>query len=297
MKYIITGSIGHISKPLSKALIDAGHELTIITSSAAKADEIKALGATPAVGSIEDRDFLNRTFAGADAAYLMIPPNWNPTNWLGWQKQIADNYVAAVKANNIKHLLVLSSVGAHMGTGCGPVDGIAYLEQQLAPLTEINIKFLRAGYFFYNLYSQTDMIKHAGFVGSTQPSDFRMVLTHTDDIAAAAAAHLVKPTFTGHSVQYVGSDDTHTWADITKALGAAIGKPELPYVELSDEQSYEGMVQAGLSPATANGYKAMGQALRSGDMLADYWQHKPATPGTLTVEEFAYQFATAYNAA
>jgi uncharacterized protein YbjT (DUF2867 family) len=296
MKYIITGSTGHISKPLTEKLVAAGNQVTVISSSDSKNAEIKAIGATAAIGSIEDRDFLTKAFAGADAVYLMIPPKWTVTDWMAYQKIVADNYIAAVKANNIKYVLILSSVGAHMGQGCGPVDGTSYLEREAAKLTGSNVLALRPSYFFYNLLSQVGMIKHAGFVGSTQPADFKLVLTHPSDIADAAAAELLTPSFTGHGYKNIASDDSNTWAQITKALGTAIGKPELPYVELTDEQSRQGMLQAGLSQTIIDGYVDMGKALREGKMQSDFWANPPKTLGKVKLADFVKEFAAAYNA-
>jgi uncharacterized protein YbjT (DUF2867 family) len=297
MKYVITGSTGHISKPITQQLTKAGHDVTVITHQAAKTAEIQALGAKAAVGSVENLPFLTQTFAGADAVYLMIPPKWDVAEWFTYQKQVADNYLAALVANNVKHVVVLSSVGAHMRKGCGPVDGSGYLEEIIAQHSNINTRVLRPTYFYYNLLSQINMIKNAGFVGSVQPADFKLGLTHTSDIADAAAAYLLNPTFTGFGIHYLASDDTHTWAEITKTLGAAIGKPELPYVELTDEQFVGGLKQAGLSQTIIDGYAAMGKALREGKMQADYWQHRPQIFGKIKLNDFAKEFAAAYSAA
>ena len=164
MKYIVTGSLGHISKPVATQLIGAGHEVTVITSKQENAAAIQAIDATAAVGSIEDAAFLQETFAGADAVYLMIPPNWAVTDWLAYQQQIANNYVSAVKANGIKYVVQLSSIGAHLRKGAGPVDGLAYLEQQLEQLKDVNVLFLRPSYFFYNLFNQINLVKSAGIL-------------------------------------------------------------------------------------------------------------------------------------
>jgi hypothetical protein len=56
------------------------------------------------------------------------------------------------------------------------------------------------------------------------------------------------------------------------------------------------MLQAGLSSTIAEGYLAMGKALRDGDMQADYWKNKPAKLGKVKLEAFAKEFAGAYNA-
>ena len=74
MKIIITGSLGNISKPLAQELVQKGHAVTVISSNPDKQKDIEAMGATAAIGSVEDVSFLAKTFTGADAVYTMLPP-------------------------------------------------------------------------------------------------------------------------------------------------------------------------------------------------------------------------------
>jgi len=71
MKIIVTGSLGHISKPLTRELVQKGHEVIVISSSPERKDAIEALGAKAAIGTMEDAGFLTATFTGADAVYVM----------------------------------------------------------------------------------------------------------------------------------------------------------------------------------------------------------------------------------
>ncbi|CAN5848105.1 NmrA family NAD(P)-binding protein [soil metagenome] len=294
MKYVLTGSTGHISKALAEKLIAAGHAVSIISSKADKADEITSLGATPLIGTVENPSFLAEAFEGSDAIYLMIPPKWDLTDWLDYQKKITHHYVDAIKKSNVKKLVVLSSVGAHMGVGAGPVDGLAYLESALNKLTDVDAVYLRPSYFYYNLLSMIPMIKNAGIMGSNQPASHTLVLTATTDIADVAALQLLSLNFKGKQIVYISSDEK-TWADITSTLTKAIGKENIPWVEFTDQQSMEGMLQAGLPETIAKGYTNMGAALRSGEMEADYWKNKPAQQGKVKLNDFAKQFAAAYN--
>lgn len=75
MKIVITGSFGNISKPLTQALVQKGHLVTVVSSNAERQKDIEALGAKPAIGSLENPEFLATVFAGADAVYCMVPPN------------------------------------------------------------------------------------------------------------------------------------------------------------------------------------------------------------------------------
>lgn len=294
MKYVLTGSNGHITSPLAQKLVAAGHTVSVITSKSDKKEAIEKLGASALVGSLEDGDFLKSAFAGADAVYLMIPTKWDVTNWIEYQTSLVVNMVNAVKANSVKNVLALSSVGAHMKKGCGPVDGLAVLEDHLAAVEGLNVKSLRPSYFFYNLFSMAGMAKHMGAIGSTQPADHTLVLTDTNDIADVAFEELNALNFNGFSVRYIASDE-RTWSEIASVLGAAIDKPELPYVEFTDEQSEAGMKQVGLAPAIVAGYVTMGKAIRSGEMEQDFRANRPAQFGKVKLEDFAKAFAVAYQ--
>lgn len=297
MKYVITGSLGHISKPVVDQLVKDGHNVTVITSSADRKTSIEALGAIAAVGSVEDTEFISSTFAGADAVYLMIPPKWDVTNWLEYQQKVADNYVAAIRANNVKYAVQLSSIGAHMRRGAGPVDGLGYLEEQLLQLTAVNVKMLRPSYFFYNLFSMIPLINSTNIMGANYGgTEEKLVLVHTSDIADAAYAALAGLNFTGHTVEYIAGDE-RTTDEIAAVLSQAIGKPGVPWVRFTDEQSLQGMLQAGLSPTIAEGYTTMGNAIFTGQMQEDYWKNRPAALGKINLEAFAAEFAAAYNAA
>jgi len=294
MNYVITGSLGHISKPIVEKLAKTGHSVTVITSKAENAPAIEALGAKAAVGSVEDADFVKTAFAGADAAYLMIPPKWGVTDWRGYQNKVADNYSNALQANHIPYAVMLSSIGAHMGNGAGPVDGLYDLEQKLKTVEGLNVKVLRPSYFMENLFNMVGMVKGMGIMGSNFGND-TLVLVHTSDIAAVALKNLMNLDFTGHQVHYVASDE-RTGAEIAAVLGGAIGKPETPWVVFSDEQGKQGMLQAGLNEEMAANYTTMGVALRNGTMQDDYFANRPATLGEVKLEDFAKnEFAPAFK--
>jgi len=293
MKYVITGSLGHISKPLTKELVKAGNQVDVITSKADNANAIEALGAKALVGSVEDAEFISKSFAGADAVYLMIPPTLTASHWFTYMKQVADNYVEAVQTNGIKNVVQLSSIGAHLRTGTGPVDGLGYLEEKLQAIPGINVMFLRPSFFFYNLFNQVGLVKNAGIFGANYGGEEKMVLVDTEDIASAAATALLQLNFTGINIQYIASDE-RTTDEIAKLLGEAIGKPGTPWVVFTDEQNEKGMLDAGLPPTVAENYTTMGKSIRDGLMQADYWKNRP-TLGALKLEAFAQRFAAAYN--
>ncbi|RTL58674.1 MAG: NAD-dependent epimerase/dehydratase family protein [Sphingobacteriales bacterium] len=296
MKYVITGGAGNISKPLTLALLKAGHDVIVIGRNAEHLKELTNAGAKAAIGSVDDVSFLTHVFAGADAVYTMVPPRMDITaNWKQTIGQVGKNYTEAIKANNIKYVVNLSSVGAHLADGCGPVSGLHIVEQELNSLTGVNVKHLRPMFFYANLLANVGMIKHMNIIGNNfGGTNFKFALVDTNDIADAAFEELSKLNFTGSSVRYIASDEVTT-DEIAKEIGTAIGNPELPWVTFSDEQAYGGMVQAGLTEEIAKNYAEMGHAISNGTMYADYWANHPSTLGKTKLKDFARVFATVYS--
>lgn len=293
MKYVLTGSTGNISQPVAQALIAAGHEVIVISSDANKKQTIENLGAKAAIGDVNDVVFLTQTFQGADAVYLMIPPIWTPKDWPAFMRQIADNYTQAIQDSGVQRVVQLSSIGAHLGYGTGPINGLAYLEKQLDRLN-IDVIHLRPSYFYTNLYSMVDLIKHAGIMGSNfGQADDQFVLVHPSDIATVAAKHLLALDFTGQSHEYISSD-VRTFSEIASAIGNAIGKTELPWVKFSDEDAMNGMLGAGLQKTIADGYLEMGQGIASGIVQEDYFTSGVKPQGKVKLEDFAKEFAGAF---
>jgi hypothetical protein len=212
---------------------------------------------------------------------------------LGYQKAVADNYVNAIESNKINHAVVLSSIGAHMGTGAGPIDGLAYLENALTKLSNVNVLNLRPSYFFYNLHQQAGMIKQAGIMGSNFGAEHTIVLTHTSDIAEVATNALLHLDFKGQSVKYIASDERKI-SEVASVLAESVGKTGTPWIEFTDEQSFQGMLQAGLNEEIANGYVTMGKAMRTKEMESDYWNNRPEKLGKVKLEDFAKEFAAAF---
>ncbi len=294
MKYVLTGSIGNISKPIAQQLINAGHEVSIITSKSNNIEAIEQLGAKALVGSVEDVAFLTSAFTGADAIYLMIPPKWDVKEWFTYQQEVANNFISAIQANQLKKVVVLSSVGAHMGRGAGPIDGLAYLESKLNELSDIQAVYLRPSYFYYNFFSMIPLIKNMGIMGSNMPADHNLVLTDTSDIADIASDYLLNDKFNGKEILYISSD-VKTLGEVTSAIGKSIGKPELSWVQFTDEQSLNGALQAGLSHTLAEGYTTMGAAIASKEIEADYWKNEgKVIIGKIKLNDFVQQFAGAF---
>jgi len=293
MKITLTGSLGNITKPLAETLVAKGYEVKIISSNPDRAEAIKALGAIPLIGSVADTAFLTAAFTGADAVYTMVPPDFSVPKFKAYISEIGKNYAVAIQQSGVKKVVNLSSVGADLPDGTGPIAGLHEVEKTFAQLDGVAVKHLRAGYFYINFLANIDMVKHANILGSNFSEGAKLVLVHPGHIAKVAA-EAFEDDFTGKSVLYVASDDESTPADVAKALGSAVGKPALPWIEFSDEDAFNGMTGAGLPEEIAKNYVEMGDAIRSNVLFVDYYKNRPVLGGA-SLQDFAAEFAAAYN--
>ena len=111
-----------------------------------------------------------------------------------------------------------------------------------------------------------DSFLRVGFYGLKQANGFIYTLGDSSiNTISGVATSTATPPVTTFSNQNVDPQ-------IASAIGQAIGKPELAWVEFTDEQALGGMLQAGLPEEVAKNYVEMGGALRSGKMSEDYWK-------------------------
>lgn len=296
MKITITGSLGHISKPLAQELVEKGHDVTVISSKADKRAAIEALGATAAIGSLDDVAFLTDAFTGADAVYCMVPPaNYFDPNLdlAAYCAQHGHNYVQAVRQSGVKRVVFLSSIGAHLEKGTGIIVNHRKAELILDELSDVGITYMRPTSFHYNLYAFIPTIKHTGRISANYGASDKIVWVAPKDIATAIAEEMVTP-MEGRKVRYVASDEL-TCQEVASILGDAIGMPDLKWELISDGEFESRLVSIGINPERAAGLTEMQACMHTGKFFEDYYLHPPAALGTVKMTDFAKEFVVAFN--
>jgi uncharacterized protein YbjT (DUF2867 family) len=300
MKITITGSLGHISKPLAQELVQKGHAVTVISSNPGRRGEIEALGAVAAIGKVEDVQFLASAFSGADAVYCMEPPPARNIMFdkdfdlLGHIDALAHVFVEAILKSGVKRVFHLSSIGAHMAKGNGILVFHYNMEKILNTLpADVSITLMRPVGFYYNLFSAIDTIKTQGAIVNNYGGDEKEPWVSPVDIASAIAEEMGS-AFVGRKVRYVASDVVSA-NEIAAILGAAIGKPELKWVVVPDEQLLSGLKAVGMNLQFATGYVEMNASRRGGVLYEDYYRNEPVL-GKIKMVDFAGDFAAAYRA-
>jgi len=295
MKIIVTGSLGNVSKPLTEALVQKGHTVTVISSNSEKQKDIEALGAFAAIGSVEDIEFLTTTFSGTDVVYCMVPPNYwfNGVDPIEYYRQIGNNYAQAIHQSGVKRVINLSSFGADLSEGTGFILGAHHVESILGRLSDVAVTHIRPTSFYNNLYGFIDMIKETGLIAANYGGEDKLAFASPADIAEAIAEEIETPPV-NRKILYVSSDEL-TANQAARILGTAIGKPDLQWIIVSNEQMQKGLEATGLNSPIVSNLIELYACLHSGELTRDYERNKPGKFGKVKLVDFAKEFAIAYK--
>ena len=296
MKIVVTGALGNISKPLAQDLVQKGHSVTIISSKTERKKEIEALGAKAAIGSIADSSFVASVFKGADAAYCMLPPSnvFDPKmDAMAEATRDANSYLQAIQSSGIKHIVYLSSIGAHTDQGNGILAYHHKAESIMNQLpADVSVTFMRPVGFYYNLLGMIGGIKAQGVMASNYGADDLIPWVSPIDIATAVAEELEKSS-SGRKIRYVASDEL-TCNEVAHILGAAIGIPDLKWIVISNDQLLSGMKAFGMNDSFAKGLVEMNAAIHTKELFQDYYGNRPVL-GRTKIKDYAKEFALAFN--
>jgi uncharacterized protein YbjT (DUF2867 family) len=296
MQIVVTGSLGHISKPLTKELVEKGHAVTVISRDPERKREIEALGAKAAIGAIEDVHFLTASFAGVDAVYCMIPPGGffdHNHDLMAHVSEVTNKYAQAIQQAGVKRVIHLSSIGAHTEKNNGILRFHYNAEQIFKALpSDIIVKTVRPVAFYYNLLGFIPTIKNAGYIASNYGGEDVIAWVSPYDIAGVVAEELTT-LFEERRIRYIASQEL-TCNEIAQVLGAAIGKPDLKWNVIPNEQMESILLGVGMNPRIAKGLVEMQDSMHSGELFEDYYRNKPVL-SKVKITDFAKDFAVAFN--
>jgi len=292
---VITGATGKTGSAVAEALLAKGQKVRVIGRDAEKLKGFTAKGAEAAVGDLGDRAFLTKTFKGADAVYVLIPPNLGVADFRAYQKQIGETIVAAIKGSGVKYVVHLSSQGAHLPDRTGPIVGLHEQEERLNRLDGVNVLHLRPTYFMENLLMNIDLIKKMNIMGSAVRGNVKFAMIATKDIGVYASERLMKRDFSGKSVRDLLGQRDLSLDEAAAVIGKKLGKPDLKYVAFPYDDAEKGMVSMGLTPDMSRLYIEMSKALNDGLFAVNIPRTKENTTPT-SIEEFADVFAKIFGA-
>ena len=290
----ILGATGKVGSKTVNNLLGKGHTLRLIARHADKLQEFaNKSGVEIHAGDSFDSDFMAEVMKGGDVAFLMMPTSVDAQNAGDYQDKMGKAQIEAIKKSGIKKMLFLSSVGGHTEEHTGMVAGLARQELRLNQLADVDVLILRPSYFMENFFSNISLIKDIGINGSTILSEKHFPIIATVDVAKIAAEKLSDLSWKGKPVLPLLGPKDYSMSEVTKALGAAIDKPDLQYVQFPDDEAKQSMVQWGISESVAQAFVEMTGGINLGYFNTEKRDSNSTTE--TTIEEFAKTFAYVYN--
>lgn len=257
--YVVAGVSGHVGSVVASTLLANGKAIKVIVRDPKKGEPWSKKGAEVAVGSLTDPDFLAATLKGASGFFTLLPPDFSAAHVFTAQQKASDSIAEGVRSSGIPHVVLLSSVGAELPSGTGPIRGLHYLEEKLRE-TGTKLTAVRAGYFQENIGSVVGAAKAQGIFPNFTPSaDYPMPMIATKDIGTTSAAALLSPK--AEVIDLHGP--AYSIRQVAEKLGAALGK-QLQIVDIAPENHLEALLQAGLPKPWAEVYAEMYAAFAAG---------------------------------
>ena len=288
MKIAVTTPTGHVGSAVADFLLDRGGEMNV---------KVKLLGRRPntligfvqrgaemAIGSQDDADYLASATRDCDALFWVTPPGFGSDNLRAFQNRLGKAAATAIRTNRIPRLVNLSSIGAELDSGVGPICGLHDVEGLLDEVAT-NVTHLRPGFFFENLLGQLDSIRQRGAISLPISGSQRYPMIAARDIGRFAAERLISRDWTGHSVRELHGPADLSFDEVAGILSEAFGR-NVAYVRCDRRQARQAILAGGVSENLADLLLEMYDAVESGRLRSSQPRSKDSTTPT-TLADFA----------
>jgi uncharacterized protein YbjT (DUF2867 family) len=220
--YAITGITGQIGGVIGRILLDARQPVRAVLRDENKGRAWTERGCKVALAKIEDAASLAAAFQGAEAIFLLVPPNLDPQPGFPEARAIGKALRSALETARPARVVYLSTIGA--GTRRpNLLNQHAIIEQALEDLT-IPITFLRPAWFIENFRGDVGPACEQGIISSfLHPLDKPLAMVATVDVARLAAA-LLQEAWSGHRVVELEGPHRVTPNDVAAGFAKVLGR-------------------------------------------------------------------------
>jgi uncharacterized protein YbjT (DUF2867 family) len=263
--FVITGATGKTGSTTAKALLEAGKKVRVLARDAKKAEGLAALGAEVLTVDLTDQAALGKAVAGAEGVYLLSPPDMAAKDFVAERKALTEKQVATLAAAKVPHVVLLSSISAHLPDGNGPVRTLYTLEQQLRQ-AGVPSTFVRACYFAENWGAVLHPVKQDSVLPTFFRADQPIPTVSTPDIGATAARALLDGPRGFRAIELSGPTDP-TSNEVGATFSKLLGRP-IKVVEAPLDAVVPTFTSFGISENVASLYREMYEGFASGHVQA-----------------------------
>jgi uncharacterized protein YbjT (DUF2867 family) len=284
--FVVAGVNGNTGKVVAQTLLAQQLPVRVLVRSAEKGAAWKRAGAEVHVADVSDAASLTAALDGATAAYLLSPPDFSVTDFREQGKKVAEAQRRALESSKVQHAVFLSSNGAQLAQGTGPVVGLFEAERVFKQCA-VPVTVLRPAYFMENILGSLDAMRSQRMLPSFLSANVRIAMVATADIGAQAASLLRHGQTAERMVELAGPSE-YSFADVGVAFGRAL-KQAVQVVEVPAAQHFATFKSFGMPEVYARGYVELNAVLSSGSMIFE------STPrrGLISIDAFASRAVSA----
>lgn len=259
--YVVAGVTGRVGSATAEKLLEEGADVRVLVRREADAEPWVRRGAEARVVSLSDRTALGTVIAGCDGLFVLLPFDLGVGDLDWYADGLIASIAGAVSDARVPHVVMLSSGGADLATGTGPITGLHRLEVALRATGTV-LTALRSGHFQEKVGDVIEVAQDSGvYPVFATSADVELPMVATRDLGAVAARELMASPPMSEAVDVVGP--AYSEREVARVLGLALGRRLS--VELVPEEAWKAaLVDAGFRPHVAASLAELYQADEAG---------------------------------
>lgn len=221
--YAITGVTGHVGGAAARALLAQRKPVRAVVRDATKGEAWSQQGTEVAIAELGDRSALADALRGCRGVFILLPTDPTATDVDADHRRLADSIAGAVRDSGVPHVAMLSSIGADLADGTGPVRWLHHLENRLHE-TDVLLTTIRSCHFQENVATVlgaalgTDVYPVFG-----DSADVPVPRIATRDVGTVVVESLLSPSTASEVIDLDGP--LYTEREVADELAAVLGKP------------------------------------------------------------------------
>lgn len=259
--YVVAGATGRVGSATARGLVAAGAEVRVMVRRRADADAWEAQGAEAWVVGLGERAALGDALEGCSGFFVLLPFDLTIDDLDTHADTLIASIAGAVSDQRVPHVVMLSSGGADLAQGTGPITGLHRLEHALLA-TGATVTTLRSGHFQEKVADVLGAARDAGvYPVFAASADMPHPMVATQDLGAIAAQALLSAPASSDAVDVLGP--LYSERDVATVLGNALGR-DLHVVTIPEDGWAEALADAGFRPHIAESLAELYRADEAG---------------------------------
>ncbi|MEM1134287.1 MAG: NAD(P)H-binding protein [Bacteroidota bacterium] len=254
---IIVGATGQVGSNLINTIKENGFPVRAVVRNPDKVIDKSIETRTADLFNVEQ---LTEVFKGGITVFVLTPENPASNDIIGDIKRIVENYRKAIQSTDIKRIVGLSCIGAHIESNTGNILMSRILEQGFDDL-EVEKIFIRPSYYFSNWLGYLTTVEQYGVLPTFFPEDLKIEMHSPIDLAKFIAKVMTdKPASGNRTIFELTGQQKYSSLDVAKTFSKLLDK-DVTTQSISKEQWKETLLSVGFTENTATNLSDMTQAV------------------------------------